>query len=228
MKYTFIEITNFKGIENVKLDFDIGPKSNVYTLVGLNESGKTTILEGINLLTYRVLDYTPSKLENVPDVLMLEGKNDFYTIKYFLFLQSKNHLNILPGTGAGSLTNVIQHYIAWGKNFIILLDSDKEGKVQKKRYEDLFGKIMQNRIFMLSDIDTAWKNIGMEKLFNKDERLTIQKSSYPNTINFNKLHFNRSIQELLLTKNTIEISLETKLKFEKLVSFISGKFKEYK
>jgi len=30
-----------------------------------------------------VLDYRPSKLENVPNVVMIEGKNDFYALKYF-------------------------------------------------------------------------------------------------------------------------------------------------
>ena len=29
-----------------------------------------------------VLDYRPSALENIPDVVMVEGKNDFYTLKY--------------------------------------------------------------------------------------------------------------------------------------------------
>ena len=30
-----------------------------------------------------VLDYRPGELENVPNVVMVEGKNDFYTLKYF-------------------------------------------------------------------------------------------------------------------------------------------------
>ena len=50
MKYTFFEIDNFKGIKHVRLDFDAHPRSNIYTLVGLNESGKTTILEAIDYL----------------------------------------------------------------------------------------------------------------------------------------------------------------------------------
>lgn len=48
MRYTSFEIENFKGIRSLRLDLDSTPKSQVYTLVGLNESGKTTILEAID------------------------------------------------------------------------------------------------------------------------------------------------------------------------------------
>ncbi len=53
MKHTYFEVWNFKGIEHIKLDFSSSPNSNIYTLVGLNESGKTTILEAINFFTYK-------------------------------------------------------------------------------------------------------------------------------------------------------------------------------
>lgn len=48
MKFTEFEIKNFKGIEDIKLNLDKSPNANIYTFVGLNESGKTTILEAIN------------------------------------------------------------------------------------------------------------------------------------------------------------------------------------
>lgn len=54
MRHTFVEVQNFKGINNIRLDFDAHPRSHVYTLVGLNESGKTTILEAIHFFRPRV------------------------------------------------------------------------------------------------------------------------------------------------------------------------------
>lgn len=47
MKYMSFKFKKFKGIRDaiVKLD---GPRGSIYTLVGLNESGKTTVLEAIN------------------------------------------------------------------------------------------------------------------------------------------------------------------------------------
>ncbi len=48
MKYAHFEIRNFKGIKSAKID--LGGKNNarVYTFVGLNEGGKTTVLEAIH------------------------------------------------------------------------------------------------------------------------------------------------------------------------------------
>ncbi|HEY1047129.1 MAG TPA: AAA family ATPase, partial [Bacteroidia bacterium] len=53
MKFKKFEINNFKGIENVIFNLDKSPDANIYTLVGLNESGKTTILEAINFFNPR-------------------------------------------------------------------------------------------------------------------------------------------------------------------------------
>ncbi|MYE07709.1 MAG: AAA family ATPase [Oligoflexia bacterium] len=40
---------NYKGIPEIELDLNKKPTSNIFTLVGLNESGKTSILEAIYL-----------------------------------------------------------------------------------------------------------------------------------------------------------------------------------
>jgi len=48
MKYTKFIIKKFKGIDKLELDLTKYPTSKVFPLVGLNESGKTTILEAIN------------------------------------------------------------------------------------------------------------------------------------------------------------------------------------
>src|SRR3954468_10742622 len=52
MRYLSFEFTNFKGIEQMTLDL-AGP---VTTLIGLNESGKTTILEAIFCFSYGAED----------------------------------------------------------------------------------------------------------------------------------------------------------------------------
>ena len=49
MKYTKFIIENYKGIPNVELDLTKKPNFNIFTLVGLNESGKTSLLEAIDL-----------------------------------------------------------------------------------------------------------------------------------------------------------------------------------
>ena len=53
MKYLNFRIKNFKGIKDQEIRLDKPPTGRVFTLVGLNESGKTTILEAISLLESR-------------------------------------------------------------------------------------------------------------------------------------------------------------------------------
>lgn len=48
MKLTSFEVQKFKGIGNLKISFNNTPSNGGYTLVGINESGKTTILEALN------------------------------------------------------------------------------------------------------------------------------------------------------------------------------------
>ncbi len=53
MKFTYFKFENFKGIESQRLDLSKNSESKVFTLVGLNESGKTTVLEAINYFAYK-------------------------------------------------------------------------------------------------------------------------------------------------------------------------------
>ncbi len=60
MYYSKIIVENFKGIKKVEIDF---VNNRIITLVGLNESGKTTILEAINLFYQLIKDKTLSTKE---------------------------------------------------------------------------------------------------------------------------------------------------------------------
>ena len=48
MRFTKFRIKNFKGISSAEIDLAQSGQGKVFTLVGLNECGKTTILEAIN------------------------------------------------------------------------------------------------------------------------------------------------------------------------------------
>ena len=157
---------------------------------------------------------------------MVEGKNDFYVMSYMQFLLMDKKLHLLPGTSSSNLETPIRLYSAWGRQFLVLLDSDKEGKTQKTRYENMFETILDNRIFTLSDIDASWVNGEMEWLFTDEDKLMIQKTAYPNDQIINKTHFNRAVQELLLTKRKVPISIKTTTNFQNLFNFIRNKLAE--
>ena len=171
-----------------------------------------------------VLEYRPSNLEAIEDVIMLEGKNDFYTLSYFqdviLKPKKKKMISLLPGTGCGSLDTAIQLYYAWGRKFIILLDSDKEGRNQKKRYLEMFGSIVKSRVFTLGDIDPNWANTELEEIFNEKDRLLIQQSVFPEITRFKKKNFNLAIQENLINNNAVLVSQITNKKIEIILNFL--------
>jgi len=174
-----------------------------------------------------VLDYAPSQLGAVPNVTMLEGKNDFYTLNYFseIILEDKRAMKFLPGKSSSSLEIIIALYLGWGINFVVLLDSDKEGKFQKKRYIESFGPIIENKIFTLDDINNKWSKHELEDIIPINERLVFQRTVYPDSTEYNKTHFNRVIQEKYITKLKGSFSEETIENFSSILNFLDSKLK---
>ena len=62
MRYKKFIIKNFKGINDLTIDLSKQPESHIYTFVGLNESGKTTILEAINTINTGYVPQTSHRL----------------------------------------------------------------------------------------------------------------------------------------------------------------------
>lgn len=168
-----------------------------------------------------VLDFAPSKLELIPNVVIVEGKYDFYNIHYMqeviLCNMVNGRINLLPGMGASQLDNIIRLYIAWGGQFIVLLDGDHEGKIQVDRYNKEFGVLVKNRIFTLGDIKGEWYGSSTEGLYRSDELLFIQKTCYPDSDIYNKKLFNQAIQELMINKQSCPLSKETTDNFHELL-----------
>jgi predicted ATPase len=169
-----------------------------------------------------VLDYVPSSLEAIPDVVMLEGKNDYYTFNFMALLTGiSTKFGILPCNGADSVNKYISLYLGWGKKFITLLDSDKKGLERKSQILKEYGSVVNNRIFTLEDIDPSYNKASLEQLFLDAELLSIQQMCYPQTKKYSKLDFNRSVQELYI--NNIKptfISKATLDKFKKIFVFL--------
>ncbi|MBS7788056.1 AAA family ATPase [Flavobacterium sp. CYK-55] len=63
MKFKYFKFENFKGIENQTLDLRKNT-NDIFTLVGLNESGKTTVLEAINFFAYKPESLNALELDN--------------------------------------------------------------------------------------------------------------------------------------------------------------------
>ena len=215
-------IVRNKALEYEEDDIDNFEPTNIEV-----EKYRTFVSHHPNQHTYYqpildVLEYRPSNLEAIKDVIMVEGKNDFYVLSYFqdVIIKSKEKVSLLPGTGSGGLDTAIRLYYAWGKKFTILLDSDAEGKKQKKRYQDLFGSIVENCIFVLEDADPLWAGCAIEKIFTDADALTIQQSVFTEEEKFNKKLFNLAIQENLAKATVVTVSKTTVDRFSKLLRFL--------
>jgi AAA15 family ATPase/GTPase len=179
----------------------------------------------------QTLDYQPSHIEMIEPLVVTEGKFDFFTYSYLKkhFFPKYKKINFYPGGGAGSSSDVISLYIAWSKSFVVLLDSDKAGKVALKKYNERFGvKFMSNKLVIYSDVVASWDKKETEHLFNDSDLLKIQQELYPTDTIFNKSYFNESIQKLLIDKKAIKLGKTTLANFEKVFIEINTKLKNQK
>ena len=181
------------------------------------------------------LDYAPSELEAVPEIIILEGKNDWYTFNYFqrIILNKKKTLNLYPGAGKDKLDEIIRLYMAWGSNFVVLLDGDRGGEAAKKRYQENYGEYVQNRIFTLKDAtgtSTATEGLleGSDKeklydsIFGKDAYKKIRGKSKE------KDSLNLAINQLLSNKKKLSLGGRTKTSVRAVLTFAEKKLREAK
>jgi hypothetical protein len=166
----------------------------------------------------------PTRLDLVPDAVMVEGKIDFFALRWLQEQLKVNNLCFIPGTGAGSLDTVIRLYIGWGRNFLVLLDGDSEGEGQKKRYVDIFGSLVTNKVWTLADLNPSWAKRGIERMFQPEDALTIQKAAFPDSTEFSKTLFGRSLQELVITRKQFPLSKSTLDDFNSLFSALVSNF----
>lgn len=81
------------------------------------------------------LDYMPSSLEAVRQGVLVEGKSDFYILSWFKkYHRSESPLDIVPVNGVTNASAILGLYLGWAKSFVMLFDSDKEGKRAKLNY----------------------------------------------------------------------------------------------
>ena len=182
------------------------------------------------------LDYQPSVVEPIPDIIILEGKNDWYTFNYFEknILKRKRTLNFYPGAGRDKLYDIIRLYLSWGKDFVVLLDGD-DGVKSQKQYIKEFGDYIKDRIFTLKDIfakpHTTEKLIGVmdqrnlyDSVFGKGSYDECKKK-YPRKI---KENLNNAINQLQLQKKEVKLNKTTEDNFSKTFNFLQEKLANLK
>lgn len=167
------------------------------------------------------LDYRPGPLEKVPDVVIVEGKNDYYTMKYaveVLHLGGDEKLHIFPSTGKDKTQDIVAQYIAWGKNYLVLLDGDKGGRQTAERLKREFGFIAQDRIITLADIDPQWDGFAMEDMFTRVDQDLVTAAAFPGE-KYTKSKFNTALATLLLQEHVVALSAGSTKNLRRIISF---------
>jgi predicted ATP-dependent endonuclease of OLD family len=168
------------------------------------------------------LDYSPSPLDFPKSVVLVEGKTDFFLLNYFRLLvdQSLSPLAIFRGGGAGSLAPLITLLSGWGKEFVVLLDSDVEGIRQKQRYEQMFESLVTDRLLLLSDCSPELANRAIESLICPADKELMRQSLFPEIASLTKKHLHRGVQELIAQKRLLSFSPETVSAFKRVFRFL--------
>jgi len=171
------------------------------------------------------LDYQPGLLEDVPNIVILEGKSDFYIFNYIrdLYHEDKK-IRFYPGGGAGHNDEIIRLYLAWVREFAILLDDDRAGKKEKERYIKEFGALVEGNTFTYEDIDSNFSGFTVEDLFSDQDKLKVTQTFDPTSTKFEKSKFNTGIQTLYSEKSKFEFDDTTKSNFEKIFEFLAPQF----
>ena len=174
------------------------------------------------------IEYQPSLLEQVPDVIVTEGKYDYYTFNYInhVILGGRYDLRFYPGAGVNKLADIFRLYLAWGRPVLAIFDSDRPGKSAKKRYVRDVSAELSSSIYVLSEINSAWEDYTTESLFFDEDKKAILKKVFGSEA-YSKNKFNNALQELFISTDAVELTIPTLKNFEQLFDGIESKKKGY-
>ncbi|WP_271596319.1 ATP-dependent nuclease [Bradyrhizobium sp. CCBAU 25360] len=97
------------------------------------------------------LEVVPSRFDLQKTSIVVEGRSDYYILRYAANLLNRSDLPILPGLGAGTFGALVSLHIGWNLRFFFLLDGDRQGKDEKTRYVTEYG-IPVNRIGTIDEL----------------------------------------------------------------------------
>ncbi len=112
------------------------------------------------------LEVVPSKFDFTKGGIIVEGKSDYYILRYISEILLNRKLVLFPALGAGTLGSLIALHRGWGLPVRILLDGDVAGKREKIRYQKEFA-LLEAEIKTLDEIAGGLTDI--ESLLSADD-----------------------------------------------------------
>jgi hypothetical protein len=97
------------------------------------------------------LEVVPSRFDMQRASIILEGKSDYYVLRYAAIATGSTDLPLLPGLGAGTFGALAALHVGWNLNFLFVLDGDRQGRVERDRYINEYG-IPRNCIVTIDEL----------------------------------------------------------------------------
>jgi energy-coupling factor transporter ATP-binding protein EcfA2 len=85
------------------------------------------------------LEVIPSRFDSEKASIVVEGRSDYYILRYAAKATGRSDLPLLPGLGAGTFGALAALHVGWNLNFLFVLDGDEQGKTERARYVKEFG-----------------------------------------------------------------------------------------
>ena len=168
---------------------------------------------------YDCLKVVPNSFD-VPweKAVITEGPSDALALELMRVILGKAHTHaIYPGTSASNLGTLISLNIGWATDFKILLDSDKEGMKQKKKYIKEFALTTE------AFLELPEKVLKMEQMFSdRDLKALYRIAFHQTTSNVNKKEFLSVLRTLVSKAEAVKddidsvLTKETKSNFEQI------------
>ncbi len=117
------------------------------------------------------LEVVPSRFDIQRASIILEGKSDYYIVRYAARLLNKSEMPIVPGIGAGSLGALVALHVGWGLRLLFVLDGDKKGREERDRYINEYA-LERDRIVTISELSSGLRVI--EDLLDAEALAIIQ------------------------------------------------------
>jgi predicted ATP-dependent endonuclease of OLD family len=168
------------------------------------------------------LEVIPSRFDIRQSSVIVEGRSDYYILRYAAKITGKSEMQLVPGLGASTLSPLIALHLGWGLDFIFLIDSDNEGRSQKGRYIIEYG-IPKHRIVLLEEIIPNAKvieDIIDEKALSRIEK-KLNLTSRPT-----KAQLKRFFQEMLASNQIEELSPKFKANAETALRRLTERLSE--
>lgn len=161
------------------------------------------------------LEVQPSKFDYKVGGLVVEGKSDYYFIRFCELCAGKNLGPIFPARGAGTMGALVALHRGWGLPVRVLFDSDRGGKDGRKNLKKDFS-LNDSESTKLSDVVAGLRTI--EDILSNEDKNNLA----PNAGEHKKSALLRRVQEFLASNYAPEVDQKSLKNMNNLLSGLSA------